>query len=78
MKKKTNSMKLKKATGKKLEAQASDSNAARMNKLSSILSSLATEEPDALSPDEFGEPINDPILGSAASKQTFKMKKPRA
>jgi hypothetical protein len=77
MAKKKNSMKLKKATDKKLETQASDSSAARMNKLSTILSSLSTEEPDALSPEEFGEPVNDPLLESAASKQTFKMKKPR-
>lgn len=76
--KKKNSMKLKKATDKKLETQATDSNAARMNKLSSILSSLSSAEPDAFSPEEFGEPINDPLLGSAASKQTFKMRKPRA
>lgn len=73
-----NSMKLKTATNKKLDTQATDSSSARMNKLSSILSSLATEEPDALSPEEFGEPVNDPLLGSAASKQTFKMKKPKA
>lgn len=78
MAKKKNSMKLKKATNKNLAAQATDSSAARMNKLSSILSSLSSEEPDALSPEEFGEPINDPLLGSAASKRTFKMKKPRA
>jgi hypothetical protein len=76
--KKKNSMKLKKATDKKLETQASDSSAARMNKLSTILSSLSTSEPDALSPEEFGEPVNDPLLASAAGKQTFKMKKPRA
>ena len=77
MAKKKNSMKLKKATNKKLDTQASDSSVARMNKLSSILSSLSSEDPDAFSPEEFGAPVNDPLLGSAASKQTFKMQKPR-
>jgi len=77
MAKNENSMKLKKATSRKLDAQAQESNAVRMNKLSSILSGLSSVEESPLSPDEFGDTVNDPMIGSSASKQTFKMKKPR-